>query len=152
MKIAGIDYSSLAIDVVHIDLDDLVPPRWDRFPLAGQDAFDRTRSIRDAMPTSSYWQDTIAIGIEHPAGRFGTGSMMRVQGAVLACLPSGVLVQPWPPSSWRKAVGLAGNATKQQVAAASYRLGLSPEFPQDAHDAHLIALATRRALERKEAA
>jgi hypothetical protein len=148
---AGIDFSSLAIDVVLVDLDDLAPPVWHRFELSGQDAFDRTRSVSSVMPSSSFWDDTLGIGIEHPAGKFGVGPMMRVQGAVLACLPAGVLVQPWAPSRWRAACGLSGRASKEQVRA----FGLDAfggEFrapvTQDCFDAYCIALATRAALVR----
>jgi len=155
--VLGIDFSSLAIDIVGIHLDDLEPPTWTRYALEGQDAFDRTRTIGRLMPSpsSSAYDNVIAIGIEHPAGKFGTGSMMRVQGAVLACLPSGVLVQPWPPSAWRKAVGLPGNASKDDVRAfgldafgGEYRAPVT----QDCFDAYCIALATRQALERTEEA
>lgn len=166
MRVAGIDYSSHAIDVVLVDLDDQQPPVWRRYDLVGQDAFDRTRYVRTAMPfrTAPVWDDVLAIGIEHPAGKFGTGIMMRLQGAVLACLPSGVLVQPWTPASWRKAVGLAGNATKAQIANEVYRTRCSnapnpgwyprtlEDWPQDACDAYSIALATRAAIVRSEAA
>jgi hypothetical protein len=153
MNVAGIDFSSNAIDVVRIHLDDLEPPSWHRYELVGQDAFDRTRNIRAAMPWGSFWQDTLAIGIEHPAGKFGTGSMMRVQGAVLACLPPGVLVQPWPPSSWRKAVGLPGNCSKEDVwRHAGPAFPDDPCIPQDALDAYCIALATRLALDTQAAA
>lgn len=157
--VAGIDFSSLAIDVVLVDLDDREPPLWERFALTGADAFERTRNVRAVMPTSSFYDDILAIGIEHPAGKFGTGPMMRVQGAVLACLPAGVLVQPWPPSAWRKAVGLAGNASKWDVSAFvmlnSFTDGWKTDeraLEQDACDAYCIALATRSAIETEAAA
>jgi hypothetical protein len=170
VNVAGIDFSSLAIDVVLVDLDDLAPPAWHRFELIGQDAFDRTRAVRAAMPTASFWDDTLGIGIEHPAGKFGVGPMMRVQGAVLACLPAGVVVKPWPPGAWRKAVGLPGNAAKEVVSRWAFGngaegfwkwtdVGLEPPFtnteyseppPFDCTDAYCIALATRAALVRQE--
>lgn len=157
MKVAGIDFSSNAIDVVLVDLDDQRPPEWNRFPLVGQDAFDRTRSIAQAMPARSsvLWDDVLAVGIEHPAGKFGTGAMMRVQGAVLAMLPVSVLVKAWPPGQWRKAVGLPGNATKEDVmehALSQWWFDASDPWPQDACDAHCIALATRDAIETEAAA
>lgn len=152
MRVAGIDFSSNAIDVVFVDLDDTVPPEWNRYELAGQDAFDRTRSIAYSMPprTDEMWDDVLAVGIEHPAGKFGVGSMMRVQGAVLSMLPNQLVVKPWPPGAWRKAVGLRGTATKEQVRAfgldafgGEYRAPVT----QDCFDAYCIALATRQALE-----
>jgi hypothetical protein len=91
---------------------------------------------------------------------------MRLQGAVLAQIPARMLVKAWPPGSWRKAVGLPGNASKADVEHVSlwqllnsppseqtsmYRLGIA-NWPQDAHDAHLIALATQHAITTEKAA
>lgn len=166
MRIAGIDFSTLAIDVVFVDLDDRLPPEWKHYKLHGDDAFDRTRSVRSAMPFQSCWDDVLAIGIEEPTGKFKPGLGYRVQGAVLSMLPVDVLVKPWPPAAWRKAVGLPGNATKEQVFGWSLQaLHRDPligptkwsvhcfdGWPQDAHDAHLIALATRAAVETSAAA
>lgn len=150
MRVVGVDFSSFAIDVVSIDVDDLEPPVWTRFELAGQDAFDRTRQVASVMPKrgSIWWADVLAVGIEHPAGKFGTGSMMRVQGAVLSCLPAGVLVKPWPPGAWRKAAGLPGNCTKVEVALGAVALGAPDEWvTPDSYDAYMIAVATRLAIE-----
>ena len=156
MNVAGIDFSSHAIDVVLVDVDGRQPPRWHRYPLTGADAFDRTRSVANSMPerSSAYWDNVLAVGIEHPAGKFGTGPLMRLQGAVLAQIPARMLVKAWPPGAWRKAVGLPGNATKGVVAWASIDLktGAESDWPQDAHDAHLIALATQHAITAQEAA
>lgn len=160
MNVAGIDYSTRAIDVVLVPEDD-GPPAWHRFPLTGTDAFDRTRSVADTMPgrTSQFWDEILAVGIEHPGGKFGTGDMLRVQGAILSCIPARMLVEPWPPAKWRKAVGLKGNATKDEVAyfANPRWVAVDPSwwgkrFEQDALDAYCIALATRQAITRKQAA
>lgn len=154
--IAGIDFSTRAVDVVLID-EDTGEPTWHPYPLAGMgDAFDRTRSVRTAMPPRSTWDDlgVIAIGIEQPRGNHGVTPLFRIQGAILACLPTQVLITPWNPSSWRLAVGLKGNATKIEVF--EYVADLVSDarntWPQDAADAYCIALATRDALERLEAA
>jgi hypothetical protein len=159
MNVAGIDFSSHAIDVVLVDVDGRQPPRWHRYPLTGADAFDRTRSVANSMPgrSSAYWDNVLAVGIEHPAGKFGTGPLMRLQGAVLAQIPARMLVKAWPPGSWRKAVGLPGNASKEAITVRSFLIledeGTdSMEWPQDAHDAHLIALATQHAITTQEAA
>lgn len=165
MFVAGIDYSTRAVDVVLVHLDDLEPPRWSRFLLDGNDAFDRSRSVYEAMPLrgSTFWDAVLAVGIEHPAGRFGVGDMLRVQGAVLGCIPTQMLVEPWPPAKWRSAVGLKGNASKAEIAARSCEIATGvravsdwvlwpADWPQDAHDAHLIALATRQAITRENAA
>jgi hypothetical protein len=152
MRIAGIDYSTKAVDLVTIPHEDAGAPEWHTFPLQGDDAFDRARDVALEMPgrASSFWDDILAIGIEHPGGKHGTGHMLRIQGAILSCLPAWVLVEPLPPAKWRTLVGLPGNASKLNVTLHSLVQG-SPWpssvkadlWPQDAHDAHLIAHATR---------
>ena len=116
MNIAGIDYSSHAIDIVQIPHDGPQPPRWDRFELEGDMAFDRARDVATSMPgrASSYWDEIIAVGIEHPGGHYGTQAMIRIQGAILSCIPPWVLVEPLSPAKWRKLIGLPGNASKDR--------------------------------------
>lgn len=146
--IAGIDFSTHAIDIVLLD-EDTSAATWHRFPLAGQDAFDRARKVREALHgTSGLWDETLACGIEEPRG-YGAGSLYRIQGAILSCLPHGLLVQPFIPSEWRAAVGLKGNATKDQVYAhaALMRVPDGELWAQDAMDAYCIARATERLLE-----
>jgi hypothetical protein len=167
MRVCGIDYSSHAVDIVTVPLEADGAPEWTRYELKGADAFERTRDVSNAMPGahSAMWDSVIAVGIEHPAGRYGTGPLMRLQGSVLAMIPSRMLVEPLPPAKWRKLVGLPGNASKDDVknhaywhvgdAFTRYRFfqGKSPAaFPQDACDALCIALATRQLLEHPEAA
>lgn len=163
MNVAGIDYSTRAVDVVLVPYDTVGAPSWHRFPLVGSDAFDRTRSVADVVPgrSSVFWDDCLAVGIEHPGGHHGTRDMLRVQGAILSCLPARVLVEPWPPSKWRTAVGLKGNASKHDVAefslehagcSAITRGMFTGTTPQDILDAYCIALATRQAITREQAA
>lgn len=155
--VAGIDYSTHTIDIVLLNEDDNEAV-WHRYPIdvyQDSDAFSRTREVRDAMRPRSWWKDqgTIAIGIEDPRGH-GTGHLYRIQGAILACIPPDLLVQPWIPSAWRKQVGLKGNATKAEVQEhVTWRLNQRAfAWPQDACDAYAIAYATRSVLERQEAA
>lgn len=153
--IAGIDFSTHAVDIVKLD-EETDAATWHRFELTGQDAFDRARSVRAAMPGGSFWDDVLACGIEDPRG-YNAGSLYRVQGAILACLPSGLLVQPWIPSAWRAAVGLSGRASKDHVQEYVEEVLRTPmrttwDWPQDACDAYCIALSTRLRLERKDAA
>ncbi len=148
--ICGIDLSTRFIDLVFIGED---IPTWLRFPLAGHDAFDRARDVRMALPprTSVMWDDVEAIGIEDPRG-YNAGVLYRVQGAVLACMPSEVLIHPWIPSEWRKAVGMPGNASKGHVSlwVRAEQRDLVKYWPQDACDAYCIALATEKALIREQ--
>ena len=141
--VAGIDYSTLAIDVVLID-ENGDNAEWHRQTLEGHDAFERCRYVRRAMlHLAPLWENSIAIGIEDPRG-YNAGALYRIQGAILARLPRETLVQPFPPGVWRNRAGLAGNASKGDVAAEVRRL-VDPElkWPQDACDAYLIALATK---------
>jgi hypothetical protein len=146
--IAGIDFSTKAVDVVLLD-EDSDAATWHRFELEGQDAFDRARFVRRAMwsPASSWWDDVLAVGIEDPRG-YNAGVLYRVQGAILACIPNSNLVQPWIPSEWRRQVGLPGNASKNDVWVFTMDQRETIErWPQDACDAYCIALATRQRLE-----
>jgi len=152
--IAGIDYSTKAVDVVLLD-EDTDAATWHRFTLGALgDGFDRARTVRAAMPSSSWWEDhgVAAIGIEDPRG-YGAGFLYRVQGGILQCLPRDVLVEPWIPSAWRTKVGLPGNCTKSVVACHVDEVrgagGFGPieAWPQDACDAYCIARATRSVVE-----
>lgn len=160
MFCAGIDYSTHAIDLVLVDLDQQRAPWWHRFELHGSDAWERTRTVNRTMPgrTSQLWDEVIAFGLEEPRGQ-NAGVLYRVQGAILASLPPHVLVYPMVPSEWRKACGLKGNASKANAADHSYSLltwnttdASYLDWPQDAHDAHLIALATATLINQEQAA
>jgi hypothetical protein len=153
--VAGIDYSTHAIDVVLID-EDTLKPEWHRWQLDGSDALERTRSVRTHFSPGTTFDSCIAIGIEDPRG-FNAGALYRVQGAVLMKLPPLTLVEKWDPKKWRKAVGLKGNASKQDIyaftVATMFKSGpkLAPDsihWPQDACDAWCIARATLQAIER----
>jgi hypothetical protein len=149
--VLGIDYSTHAIDVVYVDENGEKPTLWHRHHLTGPDAWERTRKIR-------YWslawpEDVLAVGLEQPRGH-GAGHLYRVQGAILCKLPAKVLVQPWLPNEWRKLCGMKGNAGKAESVIESTRIlgGGKEDWPVDAHEAHLIALATREAISTKAAA
>lgn len=163
--IVGVDFSTKAIDFVYIDENDVEAPRWNRCHLEGADAWERTRELsRQPGWPSWMWDDVLAIGIEDPAGNHGTNYLYRVQGAILARIPRSILVQPWRPSQWRKAVGLPGNCSKAAVKewVDSWVLMMETTgmggprlvngFPQDVCDAFCIALATRLAITREKAA
>jgi hypothetical protein len=158
--IAGIDFSTRAVDVVLLD-EDSDAATWHRFELEGANAFDRVRSVRSRVPVPSaaFWDDVLAVGIEDPRG-YGAGSLYRIQGAVVSCIPHTKLVHPLIPSSWRKTVGLPGNASKdairehvwQQSSGLFTGLTMWDGPPQDACDAYCIALATRSLLQHGERA
>lgn len=155
MRIAGIDCSSFAIDIVTVPLDDDVYPPVQHFCFklgTDGDAFDRTRRVGGALPgrTGSWWDEILAVGIEQPGGH-QRHITTRVQGAVLAMIPSRMLVHPLQPSEWRKGVGLPGNATKERVFDwVTEQLGGRP-VSQDAADAYCMALATRELVLKNQA-
>jgi Holliday junction resolvasome RuvABC endonuclease subunit len=158
VSVAGIDFSSHAVDVVLLD-EDSDRATWHRVPLVGPSAFDRARMVRLLMLSqlgSAFWDDVLAVGIEQPRGNHGVVHMARIQGAVLSCIPTDKLVHPLNPSEWRKAVGLSGNATKERVqlhvAQARPTGWVHTPWPFDACDAYCIALATRLLIETKTAA
>lgn len=145
----GIDYSTHSVDLVSVELEG-GRAVWAHAALAGDDAFDRLRSVAGAMPRASAWDDTLAVGIEEPQGvSQGTRAKLKaVQGAIVACLPSRLLVHPFGPSEWRRLVGLPGSATKAGIALFVHDdLRASPHWPQDACDAFCLALAVRERLE-----
>jgi hypothetical protein len=161
MRVAGIDFSSHAVDVVTVPYEGVGAPVWTRFPLVGADAFDRARSVAQAVPgpSSVFWEEILSVGIEEPTGKFKPGTGYRIQGAILARIPARMLVQPWPPSRWRKAVGLPGNASKADVWEFAWDIGdnrwmTTPDgfVPYDCTDAYCIALATLDAITKAEAA
>lgn len=154
---AGIDYDTNAVHVV------LVPeegkPEYLPFVMHGVDPFDRARIVRDVMPARGWWADEgiVAIGIEEQASgspkmRASVQKLKMIQGAILACLPAGdSVVEPFLPNEWRKEIGLAGNASKEDVAAwmgeqvwPDAPLPVVPSWPQDACDAYCIARAVER--------
>jgi hypothetical protein len=150
--VAGLDYSTHAIDCVLVDEDTGEYVAWHRWPLEAKgDAFDRARWIRHTMPARSWWDDrgVVACGIEDPRG-MKPGPLFRIQGAILSCLPTWLLVHPLVPSEWRKLVGLPGNATKLEVVfhARDHSEMMTDAWTQDTCDAYCIATATRTLIQR----
>lgn len=160
---AGIDFDTHAVHVVVLPEEGTVVYR--RFELEGHDSFERTRAIRDAMPSRSWWKDQgiVAVGLEVPWGP-NKGRLHPVFGGVLACLPRELLVQPLEPARWRHAVGLPGNASKGHVKALALSMLISKhgtptfmgraqypawinDWTQDACDAYCLALAVSKLTE-----
>ena len=152
---AGIDFSTFAIDLVLIPEEG--EPEWHRFELAGHDAFERTRGVRDVMPSRGWWSDlgVVALGIEEPQGvaKSTVAKLKAIQGAVVACLPRDLLVHPMVPARWRTEVGLKGNASKEEVADfVAVRSGTGfveipwdcSQWSQDAMDAYCLALSVEK--------
>ena len=147
---AGIDFDTNAVHVVLLREDGSA--EYHHFALTGQDAFERTRGVREAMPARDWWRDegVVACALEEPQGvqKATVAKLKAVQGAVLACLPADLLVEPWVPARWRREAGLGGGVNKEivrlKVAADQFDSGRDwgmGEWPQDACDAYCLALA-----------
>lgn len=149
MAVAGIDFSTWQADVCIISEDDETA-EWHVFPFGKQgDAFDRARRIRDCMPSRGWWidQGVIAVGIEDPRGasRKVDAPIYRAQGAIVACLPSSLLVVPWKPQQWRSELGIAPHGKEAPRDFALGRWVNRPDEPsQDLCDAFGIGVATRQ--------
>lgn len=165
----GIDLSTHAVDLVKLD-EDSDRAEWVRVPLVGEIAIDRARSYRehhreylktrrpgwvekdgeqiDATWVYPFWDDVILCALEDPAGRGDTRKIARVQGVVIATIPSRVQVWTLQPAEWRRHCGLKGSASKDDVFAWAmrhwpYKTGDLLCTPQDAADAYCIAYAAR---------
>ena len=149
MICAGVDVSTRAVHIALLDFDsDAAEVQvYDATDCEG-DALVRARTLADLLPSrrSSLWDDVGLVAIERPMGP-GTkavGDMMLVVGIVVAHLPPEIPVWLLGPTEWRKGCGLAGNASKQDVADfARWTLGAPLSDPQDALDARCIAYAAR---------
>lgn len=121
----GIDLSTRFIDLVKLD-EDSNRAEWVRCELAGQNAWERTLGIQDAMfrmnvhgdVRDSWWDDVYLVAIETPVND-QRRVLSRVQGAILASLPAR-LRQPhccWDvhPSTWKAGLGLKGKPTVADI-------------------------------------
>lgn len=154
--VAGIDLSSKGCDIVLLD-EGSDKAEWLHINFAGGDLLERIREIRDSAPTRCWWSDdsnAIAVGIERPAGKHGVPQVSMALGALLQTFPPGLLVTWFMPAEWRKACGMKGNVSKEQVYTWAVRQWWNaPMAPTtDATDAFCIAWATRSVLEVSEAA
>jgi len=152
MTVAGIDFSTLAIDVVLLE-DEGWHAEWHRFPIKGKDgSLQACRRLRAVWPGSSWWEDhgVWLAGIEEPYSRFGASliALGRIQGAVMALLPRSITVVQTGQQEWLRAhTGLQklpkGTAERKAVAIARGReLGFEAS-EIDAYDAYGIACAVR---------
>lgn len=141
--IGGVDLSTFAVDFVTID-DDRV--EHERFDLGKGDLLERVRRVHYVLPHRDRWEGCEAIGLERPAGSHGAWQVSMVFGAVLQCLPYGILVEMIYAATWKHLVLGRGNAPK--VAVLEYVRSAWPGCPsQDAADAYCVARAIGSQLE-----
>jgi hypothetical protein len=150
---AGIDLNSFVVDIVLLD-EDTYEARWIRRRIdAGRkaDAFDRCRRLRDILPPRTSWADSgvLAIGIEKPMAHNPRGIVpqIRVQGALLACLPTEITIYEFVPATWKSLALGHGHASKADGSVWASKHVRWPvgqqHLPQDAVDAACIAEAAR---------
>lgn len=150
-SVVGIDFDTFGVHLVAIDEDDETILGYDHRVFPGKDSFSRLRTVRSVLPRT-YFRDVgaVLVGIEDPRAtnpllRSMIGKLARVQGAILQSIPERVRVEPLNAKEWRVAVGLSGNAKKDEVAewAVENSLGdvMLAGVRQDAYDAYAIARA-----------
>jgi hypothetical protein len=145
--IAGIDFSTHAVDIILLD-DDTDTAAWTRFQLTGDDAFRRARSCRKTLPGRSWWEDNGVwlIGLEDPYSQFPreTKTLGYVAGAIAVLLPPDLTVIQMAPQEWKRIFCAKASAKKEEVAtAARARCAPADGWPLDATDAYGIAWAVR---------
>lgn len=166
MTVAGIDYSSRAVDIVLVDEDtgyaETGHAKHHRIDLHGETPFERARSLRGQLPLTSWWENNgvYLIGIEDPFSRSkGVAKALGLAaGAIAALLPAGLAVIQTAPTEWKKlSLGNAAAPKTEIETWARDRLGHTFErWPQDGYDAYAIAIAVRNlnnaAIERQKGA
>lgn len=141
MKFVGIDVNATEVNLVSVDLDTFETKH--HLLLGAKKSFETARLMKTVMPHSSWWDDIALAAIERPSGRFPKViyAQALVIGALIAVIPTRVLIQEFVPANWKKLVGLHGNATKDQVKAWATEFGAGPEWDEHACDALAICHA-----------
>lgn len=155
MFVCGIDFDSREVNMVFLCLDH-DRALWERRKLDQErklDSFERCRRVREHLPARGWWGDhgVVAVALERPMGasRIGVAQQMRVQGAILACLPRTIAVTEYAPSAWKRMSVGDGRASKDEIAdwAREHWHALEEKVTQDAYDAFCIAWAVRDQVE-----
>lgn len=140
--VVGIDLSSRAIDLVHLD-ENHDEAAWLSVPLDAGNAWDRTRQIPERMPASSWWDTVYLCAIEKPFGpsRLAQSVLMRAQGAILAAIPQRIQVWEVTPDEWKHHLGIPRTEKPDWT---RFAVSLHDHtWPQDARDALGVALYAR---------
>lgn len=135
MKFVGIDANAREVNLVSIDLDTMAIKH--HLLVGAKKSFDTARAMNTIMPHSSWWDDIVLVAIERPSGRFPKViyAQALVIGALLATIPTRVLIQDFVPANWKSLIGLSGHATKDQVRAWASEFGADPSWDEHACDA-----------------
>lgn len=154
--VAGIDYSTKDCHVVVVD-DSGAPVVSASLKFKGKLSTDRLLTVRRTILDDLAFAEILfpvaacdelrAIGIEDPRAtnpklRSMIAKLARVQGAIVQTFREGADVHWLNAKQWRTGVGLAGNASKEAVAAWAVEHGMPEDLAQDYYDAFVIARTT----------
>jgi hypothetical protein len=138
----GVDVSTEFVDVAIVFEDGrwqtnrcFLDKRKDRHPVDHLAVIDRRWSEFVTALVGHF--PPVFVFVERPTGRFPQPQLVMAAG-VVACATkraADVPVEWVAVASWKKATGLGGNASKQQVFEWARALGLWSYAPQDAADA-----------------
>lgn len=158
MTIAGIDYDSERVVIVIVDENTgRYLTEWTCDLACGPgDAFQRARRVRRLMPTRSAFEarGVTSVAIELPFSKYAASLVghLRVQGAILACLPDDLDVVELRPQTWKRTTVGRSNASKADVHAWALEQGCPPAISEHHADAYAIARAHLSALDQRAAA
>lgn len=120
MIVWGVDVDTKAAHIASYDTEDDTVETWS-VPWGG-DAKQPVRRLclcRNAIEADVLHHNPTpsTVAIERPTGRFPSPSLMMHAGVVAEAMAHALGFAPWfvPVSTWRKEIGLKGNATKVDV-------------------------------------
>lgn len=157
---AGIDVSTLAIDVVLLDEDtNRAEHHRRRLDIGPGKALTRIRRIQDAMPARRQWADSgvLAIAIEEPYNRAsmsGQVPILMAIGGILQTIPTNIHVGLMRADDWRRACGLPTRGQRQDLKAAAIDFArrnwtnAPAHIDDNAADAYGLAWAMRELAEK----
>lgn len=161
---AGIDYSTIAVDVALLDEDtDHATHHRYRLDEGPGDGLARIRRLRDQLPARGAWTDrgVTAVALELPFSRgkmAGNDRLMMCAGAILACIPPRLELRLLRADDWRRSCGLPTRAPRDEhkrnaLSFAGERwLNHPVPFTDNAADAYCLAWALRHLDRLKETA
>ena len=146
--ILGIDLSTKQIDCALLDTDS-DRAEFLSYDISATSAFEAARHVRDVLPSRGSWLDRGVILIATESlwshGRATLKVLSRIQGAVLACLPSELDVLELTPQEWREHSIGDKQAPKESIRswAQCWESNWTRKLTQDQADAYAIAYACR---------
>lgn len=139
--VVGIDFSTFHIDLVRLD-ENHNRADWLRITADANNAWDRTRQLAADLPRGTWWDGTYLTAIEKPMND-QQRVLGRVQGVILAAIPTTIQVWEVRPDEWKQPLGikLADKPTWHDLPGITTTVGI--DWTQDALDALAVALYAR---------